>query len=478
MASLVGRVLGVVGALAVVCCSLLTCTTAHAGGLYLFDRGARPLGRGGAFVAGVDDPNALWYNPAGIAASGNQVMGDAVLTLAFASVERTDAEGNSMGKVEAKQLPIPIPQLGVTHRFGLKSLAFGAGIFAPNVMLIGYPRSVPGANGGRDPSPTRYSLINLNGSLLSTLALGVAWDGLDWLTLGAALHLTGGRFKGQAALNACDGTLCTFPEDADFDAYATFDALPVYGVNGVLGATINLGDVLRFAMSVTLPYTLKGSGTLETRLPSGVLFDGATVDGNKMKFSMALPTILRFGSEIRPIKALRLEGAVVWEQWSRQKSIDIEPEGVTIRDVNGVGDYEVGKVKLDRRMNDMWSLRGGFEVTPPGSLVGMFLKKQKFTVRGGMAYETSAFSKKTLTPLTLDANKLIISGGLSIDLAKWLRFDTVAGYVHMQDPKIRSSEIRQPTALRPAYVDASALGNGDYKMEAFFLGGGFGIKLD
>lgn len=466
--------LGALVALALV----MPASSASAGGLYLFDRGARPLGRGGAFVAGVDDPNALWYNPAGIAASGNQVMGDAVLTIAFASVQRSDAEGNLMQKVDAKPLPIPIPQLGVTHRFGFKQLAFGAGIFAPNVLLVGYPRSMAGPNGTRTPTPTRYSLINLNGSLLSTLALGVAWDGLDWLSIGAALHLTGGRFKGQAALNACDGTICTFPEDPAFDAYATFDALPVYGINGVFGATLNAGGMLRLGLSVTLPYTLRGSGTLATRLPESALFDGASIEGDKMEFSMKLPTIMRIGSEIRPLKALRLEGAVVWEQWSRQESIDIKPQGVTIRNVTGVGDYQIGNVKLDRRMNDMWSLRGGFETFPPGSIVGMFLKKQHFAVRGGLAYETSAFTKKTISPLTLDSNKMIISGGLSIDLAKWLRFDTVAGYIYMTDPTTRQNEIRQPTALRPEYADASVLGNGKYKMEAFFLGGGFAAKLD
>ncbi|MDB4974148.1 MAG: rane protein in aromatic hydrocarbon degradation [Myxococcaceae bacterium] len=460
------------------CAALLVSNDAHAGGLYLFDRGARPLGRGGAFVAGVDDPNALWYNPAGIAESGNQVMGDATLTIPFASVQRTNPDGSPMPKVDAKPLPIPIPQLGLTNRFGFRDLTFGIGIFAPNVMLLQYPRSLAGPDGTRLPAPTRYSLINLNGSLLSTLALGLAYSGIKGLSIGGALHLTNGRFAGQAGLNACDGTVCTFPEDPAFDAYAKFAAFPVYGVSGIFGATLNLDDFLRFGVSVVLPYTLRGSGTISTRLPGSVLFDGASVQGNKMDFAMNMPTIIRVGSEIRPVKSLRMEGAVVWEQWSRQKSIDISPQHVTIRNVTGVGDYQVGKIKLQRDMNNMYSVRGGFEFFPPASLAGRLLKNHKFAVRGGLAYEKSAFTNKTLSPLTLDSNKIILSGGLSIDLAKWLRFDTVLGLIHMMDPKVRDSTITQPTALRPAYVDASTLGNGNYKMEAFFLGGGFGIKLD
>src|SRR5271154_1505254 len=49
---------------------------AHAGGLYVPDRGVRPLGRGGAFVAGADDLGAIWYNPAGLADAGSAVLVD------------------------------------------------------------------------------------------------------------------------------------------------------------------------------------------------------------------------------------------------------------------------------------------------------------------------------------------------------------------------------------------------------------------
>ena len=49
---------------------------AHAAGLYFSDRGVRPLGRGGAFVAGADDLGAMWYNPAGLADAGTSILSD------------------------------------------------------------------------------------------------------------------------------------------------------------------------------------------------------------------------------------------------------------------------------------------------------------------------------------------------------------------------------------------------------------------
>src|SRR5436189_193072 len=40
---------------------------AGAAGMYYSERGVRPLGRGGAFVAGADDLGAIAFNPAGLA---------------------------------------------------------------------------------------------------------------------------------------------------------------------------------------------------------------------------------------------------------------------------------------------------------------------------------------------------------------------------------------------------------------------------
>jgi long-chain fatty acid transport protein len=191
-----------------------------------------------------------------------------------------------------------------------------------------------------------------------------------------------------------------------------------------------------------------------------------------------MPTILRIGSEIRPVRALRMEGAFVWEQWSRQKSIDITPKNVEIQNITGIDNYQIGKVSLQRNMRNMYSVRGGFEAFLPAGLVGRALKRLHFAMRGGLAWEKSAFDSKAMSPLTLDSNKVLISGGLSIDLAKRLRFDTSAGYIWMQDLKVRDSQITQPAALRPGYIDASVIGNGNYKMEAFFLGGGFAIRLN
>jgi long-chain fatty acid transport protein len=449
---------------------------AEAGGFYLLDRGARALSRGGAFVAGADDPQALWYNPAGLAWSKNQIVGESTLTLPFVDYTRYTGDGASP-TVHAKPMYIPIPSLAFSYKLS-KSLTIGAGIFAPNMMLINWPRSIPGPSGTNLPAPTRYSLVSLQGSLLSNLAMGGSYKLTKDLSLGADFQVAAGRFKAETGLSACDGAICQYPEDPDFDAYATIDAMPVWGFTGTFGIIYNLFDMVRWGASVALPYKLSGTGSLDLKMPDNVLFRDAQVQGNKADLALNFPLIVRVGSEIRPVPYLRMEGAFVWEQWSSQKAITMTPNNMKLTNVSGIGEYEVGKVDLVRNMRDVWSLRGGYEIWFPRSLAGKFFKSINLAMRGGLAYETSAFDKHTLTPLTIDSDKLLVSGGFSFDLLDWLRMDTSAGWYHMWNQEITQSTIYQPTAIRPGFKGVSALGNGKYEMEAIYLGGSLIVKLE
>ncbi|MET0287936.1 MAG: outer membrane protein transport protein [Polyangiales bacterium] len=456
--------------LAVLAASVLSTNEAHAGGLYLFDRGARALGRGGAFVAGVDDPSALWYNPAGLLASKNQLVADAVLPVLLADFTKMNGDGSYGPTVTAKPTPIPIPTLAISHLVG-KKLAWGAGILAPMVVLMNWEQSV---GKDRQPSPTRYSLLELKGTVLANVTAGFAYQALDWLTIGADLQFQMGYLRAKTALTGCDGVICNFPEEPTSDFYATVKTFPTYGLTGVIGAIADF-KILKFGASVMLPYTLRGRGWIDVKMPTSALFEDAYLDGDKVKINVKFPTILRFGSELKLVKWLALEGDFVWEQWSRQKSIDIKTDGVRVRDVTGIGDYDVGDVKIERKMKNVWSLRGGFEASCARSICG----KLDFQLRGGLAYETGAFTSQTLQPFTIDTNKVVLSGGFTIGLAKWLRFDTVAGLIFMQNLDVKDSTIRQPQAIRPPNSElVSVIGNGRYEQTAFFLGGGFRAMTD
>jgi long-chain fatty acid transport protein len=459
-------------------CMLMPASRASAGGLYLFDRGARPLSRGGAMVAGADDAgSALWYNPAGLSYAGKQIFTDAVLSIALADVTRQYDDGSYAEKVTAKPMPLPIPTLAISGNLS-KKLSYGLGLVFPNALLLNYPRSLPGPNDTRLASPTRYSLIGLRGSLFGNIQGGISYKILKTLSVGAVGIVTTGRFKAETALSACDGAVCNFPEDPEFDAYATIDSLPVWGFSGTVGVIWDMLGLVRWGFSATLPYTLRGPASIDLKMPSSPLFANAELNDAKANIAIKFPTILRVGSEIRPVPYLRMEGAFVWEQWSRQQDIRVTSDNLYLTNVRGIGDYKVDDISIQRKMQNSWSVRGGFELFIPAKWLMRKWKDLNLALRGGLAYERSAFAKSSMSPLTLDPNKVLLSGGLSFDLAKWLRFDTTAGWYFMQNVNVTQSNITQPTAIRPAYVDAAVIGRGKYDVEAFFLGGGFVLKMN
>jgi long-chain fatty acid transport protein len=457
---------------------LLPWSSARAGGLSLFDRGSRPLSRAGAFVAGADDPSALWYNPAGLAKSGNQVLADFTLSFMFGSFQRLNTDGDFSPKVEAKPHLLPIPSLAFSHKFGLRQLTFGAGVFAPNTLVLTWPRSVAAADRTRAPGPTRYSLLSLKGSILANLAAGLAWHGLRGLSIGADVQVALGRFHAETALSAADGFVCPFPEQAECDAYSKLEVLPAWGVSAVFGVTYSLADIIISGVSLMLPYQLRGRAELGLEPPSAAAFDDAVFTGSRADFSMKFPTIVRIGSELRPTRYLRMEGAFVWEQWSRQRSIDISPrEDIHLRGITGIDDYQIGVLRIPRQMRNAWSVRGGYELFVPDKWMPASLKKLKWAIRGGLAYEKSAFSPSTTTPLTLDSDKIVLSGGQSFNIHEKVRLDGTIGYMFMTDLQVRDSSIYQPTSIRPRAVDATPLGNGNYEMDALYIGGGLTLQL-
>src|SRR5512139_3448822 len=94
---------------------LLASTRASAGGLWLTDRGVVPMGRGFAMVAGANDPQALWYNPAGLAWSGQQLLFDASLTVLNGNYTRIDGGGNTLPTIAIDHSILPLPMIGFSQ---------------------------------------------------------------------------------------------------------------------------------------------------------------------------------------------------------------------------------------------------------------------------------------------------------------------------------------------------------------------------
>ncbi len=480
----------------------LDAAPAQAGGFYLLERGTRGLGRGGAQVAGADDPGALWYNPAGLGYAGGgsgdgrqreQFLFDATLTLMEVQYTRIDSGGQTLPTVTGNGMPLPIPTVAGTFDFGLEDFTFGVGVYAPNASLLQWPESI-NVDGNERAAPQRYSLLSMEGSLIAGFAIGGAWRPIPELSIGLGGALIYGSFAARTTLSACDGAICSFPEDPEYDGVAQLTFNPIFTGIGNAGVIWDPGPV-RVGFSMMTPFVFSGGANIQVRPPSATAFEGAftrsrdgdcamvsdeeiasTRDGGgthrceatTADFRLDFPWILRLGVQLDLIENLALEVAVVWETWSVQQEAQIRPRDVWIVDSLGFLDFQVGQLNIPRRMNDTVSVRLGAEYT-----IDDFVQ-----IRGGGYFENSSFSDAYLQALTIDSDKLVFSVGGSIRPFDGVWIDAMVGYAHLFPRSVRNSMVPQPNPIRPAPADQVYVGNGDYNMTAPFFGIGVRVLPD
>jgi long-chain fatty acid transport protein len=450
-------------------------SVAHAGGLYFSDRGIRPLGRGGAFVAGADDLGATWYNPAGIADAGSALLVDFAWLnfgvdytrqLVVTNPDGTRQEFNSPG-VHGNTPFLPLPTIMGSYAFGKdKQFTLAGGVLAPYVALTSFPDTVNG-----QPSPARYAMGSFNGSLMAVPGVWFAWKPIPQLRFGVGALALVGTFQTTVTFNASPPqSLLAAPEDPAYDAAAQLAAGPVFAptVNG--GITYVPLEAVRFGVSGQGPMIIDAPATLKIRLPSAPFFNGASQDGTQASIHFVLPAIFRAGMEVRPAKGLRIEVAYVREFWSAQQSININMKNVNLDNV-GEGTMPpkiaIPNIVFPRGFQDSNSYRLGGEYH-------YVLGGYPVDARAGIAYETSAVPTDYVSVSSLDFNKVTLSLGGSLYIGRHWRFDgmyahliTSSTYVNPYDAKIPRIN---PLQGNPTF---DAVNGGWYSASADLVGVGF-----
>lgn len=457
-----------------------TTSTAYAGGFYLIPRGVRGVAQGGAVVASSDDPGALWYNPAGLAYSGRQVLADFLLPIQTVDYTRINSGGQTEPTVSSTSQPLPIPGFGISENFGLRKLTFGLGMMAPTAALNNWPRYIDGPNGERIGAPQRYSLVSMQGSGFANLSAGLAYRPIKYLSLGLAATAVIGLFAVNVVMSTCDnGLLCKQPESDRWDGEARISVPPKGGFpalvrpGGALGFVVDLADKapVRIGGSVTLPFTLSGVAQFDVDLPDEQVaeFRGAKLSNNKADFAVKFPTIVRFGVEVLPVQPVRVEVQGTWENWAVQQEMKVEPRNINI-EAPLLGKYELGSLSMKRGMRDVYAVGAG----------GEYKINDAWQVRLGTMLERSSLSDEYFSILTPDTDKFLIGVGGTWAFRPNILLDVTAGHVFMRNRSVRNSKLFQPYPLRPAPGEdtdgqwmpgeAVPLSNGDYKVEASFLG--------
>ena len=448
---------------------------AEGAGLYLSERGVRPLGRAGAFVAGADDLGAIYYNPAGLADVGKSFLFDATY-VHFSSeytrrtvVRQTDP---NTGETISDQIQTFAPVEGSAPFIPIPTLAFSfvpkdkwtvaLGLWAPYAGIATYPDKVNG-----QAAPQRYSLLSLEGSALAVVGGYASYQISPTLRVGAGVEVLAGIFKSTVVFSGCvpDKFFCA-PEQPDWDVLAELNVGPIIAPSANAGVVWLPHPKVRVGLSGHLPFWVRSSGTIRTRLPAAAPFATATQEGDEADVAFELPWNLRAGVEARPVQNLRLEAALAYDGWGVHDSIRVDPQGVALKNVVGFPEtYYIPSVNLERQFQGAFSVRLGGEYRIPVS-------KAQLDIRAGVGFETSAVPNEYVSVLTIDSNKLTPSIGAGVTIGA-IRLDMVVAHAFFfsQDVDPRQAKIGQvsPVVANPS-PNPNIINGGTYSANATMIG--------
>jgi long-chain fatty acid transport protein len=471
-------------ALAAALAVTLAASPAAAAGLYYADRGVRPLGRGGAFVAGADEMNAIVYNPAGMFDAGGEVLFDASwvhFTSDYTRVANVTQVDPNTGKpvgtyketyptVSGTTPFLPIPTIAVSFR-PAKKWVVGFGAWAPYAALTSYPATVNGA-----PAPQRYSLLSLDGSLLSFVGAGVAFAPNKEWRFGAVVGMLTGVFSTQADFSGCisERLACAY-EAPSWDVLSQVTAGPIFAPTGSLGAIWIPHPSWRVGVSFQLPTYVRAPATLNVRLPASPLFQDASQSGTSGRVAFDLPWTLRAGVETRALAdALKVELSFNYDRWSMHDAITLTPDGIALKNVVGLtSTYYLPPITLQRDFQDSVAVHLGGEY-------GFRAGGLDWEARSGVAFETSAVPPAYESVLTIDQNKITTALGGSLHWRK-LRFDVtyahVFGFNVNVDPADAKISLVSPVLANPP-KQPDYINGGNYSARADVVGLGMTYTFD
>jgi long-chain fatty acid transport protein len=398
---------------------------AWAGGMELPFRGVRALERAGAFVAGADDADALWQNPAGLAHVANAGMQMLLFDAGFVdqpvTYTRADAAGTMYPTVSNQAGGQIIPTVA-----GAIALADGfviaGGISAPYAALHHYD----------DAGPQRYASVSWTGSRFVVVTAGAAYAITPSLRVGATLQDMVSTVSARIVASGCTGAIGCVAEDPSRDALIQIDQTDYIAPSGSLGIQYDAAPSLTLGATFQAPTRVSGTGTLALQLPPAG-FTGATVSGNQGSLSFTVPASLRAGVEWHDAH-LRVEAALDVELWSEQDAITIAPDNVHVD--SATGSIAVAAMTIPRHYRNSYAPAIGVEYRTGAMMLG-----------AGYSYETAAAPPGTVSVLTVDAAKHIVGLGGGYDADGW-QIGAAVGFAKLADVDVSIADA-QVTQLQP-----------------------------
>ena len=400
--------------------------TAHAAGFQLTEQSALALGRAYAGV-GVDgtDISGVYYNPATMVLhKGTKVQGGGVLVGLNLDYADKTSDANDQNGRGSEQF---VPHGFMTHQIN-DTTWVGLGITVPFGMATEYSKNWARKDHGTD---AEIMVIDFNPN--------VAWKLTDRFSIGAGVSLQ----YADATLGI--GADVVNPEKDVNDSIRGELKVDTWAWGWNIGAMWMPLDNLRFGVSYrsevrhTAEGDLKVSGVGGSTATSPLKGVNGKYDGS---VEMSAPAWAMATAAWDVNDMLSLYATFRWTDWSSFKSLDIESSGLNaasmgvisgIRGNNLIAsdDKETLIGMLEGVSAGMQHITNDWRDTYMGSLGADLRVNDFWTLRGGVAYETSPIARpQTRTAIIPDANRWWFAVGSSFKWSKQFQTDVAFAHLH------------------------------------------------
>lgn len=422
------------------CCGVFVLSLALdvlAAGFTIPHQTARGLALSNALTAGVDDPSAVYYNPAALGEiKGNNVLATGTYVGLYNSVENSGR--NAVNKHDDNFLG----SLFLNYHIPRTDLSLGLAAYSPFGLATTYERDFTRFAAERTELKTIY------------VTPAISWRPLKVLSVGAGFSYVhaSGLFSRSLCLDPLTG--CTVPVGLEGRLRIT-DTTDAFGYN--------IGMLLKPADNIKLGFSYRSRVDLRFDHANVKLGGPFSITNTKGSIRpLALPPVVDVGLFWEFSSAWGVEFVYEYTRWSEFKDFTASfspiptflPLAVPVSGFNLPQDWKnTSTLRLGSyyKINEMWE------------------------VRGGLALEESAIPSRTLNPAIPDADKLTLNAGIGY---KWNKFSVDLGYmaVFYKTRNVTNNELEGLPATAPLSF-AGAPGKDKYSTFANFVNVSFGYRF-
>lgn len=373
-------------------------STAYAAGFQLTEQSSLGLGRAyaGAGIVG-DDLSAVHYNPAGMTLlEGTRFQAGTTWIALNADYNGKDGDSEN-GRLKGQMIPAGY----VTHQVNDK-------------IWLGFAMTVPFGMGTEYDRNWSQSQRGTNAKIYTfDMNPNIAWKVNDFLSVGGGISVQ----YAKAELGMGVGGLGHGKVEAD-----SWD----WGFN--LGIMISPTDKLRFGLAYRSAIEHDAEGDFKLSGMSNPLLSSLEGQNFDMTTSIKTPDTVMLTGTWEATDQLRISGLIRWANWSNFDELNLKneiPAGVsgTLNNFGPMGQAlkeGLSNVDIQNDWKDTWLFSVGAD----------YKINSAFTVRGGIAYETSPVDdQSTRMAVIPDTDRVWLSLGASWYATKDLQFDVGATYL-------------------------------------------------